>query len=338
MVELSPALFYFVVFVASWLGTGVILLIAHRRSLLAVPNDRSSHSIPTPFGGGIVIILALIAAWQFADMGQSGGLTSIGYVLAVTGGIALFSFIDDVRELPVSFRLAIQIGAIVFILNASPSPLNYFGGILPPAWDNIAAGLIWLWFINLFNFMDGIDGIAGIELISLGSGIAIIAVIAELNADYFWLSLTISAAAFGFLWWNWQPAKIFLGDVGSVPLGFFLGWLLLMLAAEGQWAAALILPLYYLADTTITLVRRALHGEKFWRAHNQHYYQRAVQRGLSHRHVTIVVAIANTGLIGCAILSTIYQPWLPLIGGAIITALLLLYLKNKIPTIFGKSS
>ncbi|MGY8990337.1 MAG: MraY family glycosyltransferase, partial [Rhodospirillales bacterium] len=160
----------------------------------------------------------------------------------------------------------------------------------------------------------------------------------SLNPMFLWLGLTILASAVGFLWWNWQPAKIFLGDVGSISLGFFLGWLLLILAAEGQWAAALILPLYYLTDTTVTLIKRAVRGEKIWHAHNEHFYQRAVQRGLSHRHVSIVVMIANAGLIGSAILSALFQPWIPLLGAAIITVLLLLYLKNKSPTMFGKPS
>jgi UDP-N-acetylmuramyl pentapeptide phosphotransferase/UDP-N-acetylglucosamine-1-phosphate transferase len=338
MVEFSPALFVLIVFSASWLATGAILLIAHRRSFLAVPNERSSHSIPTPFGGGIAIVLALVAAWLFFGMNDSSDLTHINYVIMVTGGLAILSFVDDIRELPVNFRLAVQIAAIAFILSTIPAPISFFGGYLSPAWDNIMAGLIWLWFINLFNFMDGIDGIAGVELISLGGGVAIIASLVSLTPMYFWLSLTIFAATLGFLWWNWQPAKIFLGDAGSIPLGFFLGWLLLMLAAKGQGAAAIILPLYYLTDATVTLIKRAVRKEKIWHAHKEHFYQRAVQRGLSHRHVSIVVMIANAGLIGCAVLSTIYPPWLPLHGAVIITALLLLYLKNQTPSMFGRSS
>ena len=338
MDTLSPAVFSLIVFLASWLGTGAILLLAHRRSMLALPNERSSHSAPTPFGGGIVIVLALVAMWHFISAGITDDSHRIGYVIAATGGIAVLSFADDIRNLPASVRLIAQIAAIAFILNATSSSVTFFGGILPPLWDTIAAGLLWLWFINLFNFMDGIDGIAGVEAISLGGGVAVIVVLASLNPMFFWLGLTILAATLGFLWWNWQPAKIFLGDVGSVSLGFFLGWLLLMLAAEGQWTAAIILPLYYLADATITLICRVLRGEKVWQAHNEHFYQRAVQRGLSHRHVSIMVLFANIGLVGCAILSVLYQPWLPLLGAVMITLLLLFYLAKQSPKAHGAAT
>jgi UDP-N-acetylmuramyl pentapeptide phosphotransferase/UDP-N-acetylglucosamine-1-phosphate transferase len=334
----SPAFFTLIVFLASWLGTGAILLVAHSRTLLALPNERSSHTTPTPFGGGIVIVLALVAVWYFNRADITDNAYPVSFVIALTVAIAILSFADDIRELPIYLRLLTQAAAIAFVLYMTPAPVSFFGGVLPPELDNVAAGVLWLWFINLFNFMDGIDGITGVELISIGGGITIIALIVSLNPMFLWLGLTILASAVGFLWWNWQPAKIFLGDVGSISLGFFLGWLLLILAAEGQWAAALILPLYYLTDTTVTLIKRAVRGEKIWHAHNEHFYQRAVQRGLSHRHVSIVVMIANAGLIGSAILSALFQPWIPLLGAAIITVLLLLYLKNKSPTMFGKPS
>ena len=114
------------------------------------------------------------------------------------------------------------------------------------------------------------------------------------------LAAAVAGAALGFLAWNWQPAKLFLGDVGSVPLGFLLAWLLLSLAAHGHWAAALILPGYFLADASWTLARRALRGAPVWRAHREHIYQQAVQAGASHAQVSGAVAVANLALVGCA--------------------------------------
>jgi UDP-N-acetylmuramyl pentapeptide phosphotransferase/UDP-N-acetylglucosamine-1-phosphate transferase len=117
------------------------------------------------------------------------------------------------------------------------------------------------------------------------------------------LGAAIAGAGLGFLWWNWQPAKIFLGDVGSVPLGLMLGWLLLELAAAGLWPAAVILPLYYLADSGFTLIRRILRGEKFWQAHREHFYQKAVIMGRSHAYVSVVIGLCNIGLILMALMS-----------------------------------
>ncbi len=328
MADFSPTGFLFTLFLASWLGTGAILILAHCYALLAEPNERSSHTVPTPYGGGIAIILILIGAWLYIDQGKTGEPFLIGTVIAATGILALLSFADDLRGLPVSIRLAAQIFAVAFVLNTAPSDINYFGGLLLPVWDYAVAGLIWLWFINLFNFMDGIDGIAGVETLSLSGGIALVVVIGGLSPVLSWLGLILLAAALGFLWWNWQPAKIFLGDVGSVPLGFFLGWLLLILVAEGQWVAAVILPLYYLADATVTLLRRAFRGEKIWRAHKEHFYQRAVQRGFSHSHVSSVVLVTNAALIGCSVWAAQGWTWLPLLSASVVTVLLLLYLSK----------
>ncbi len=138
--------------------------------------------------------------------------------------------------------------------------------------------------------------------------------------------LALLAGALGFLWWNWHPARIFLGDVGSVPLGFLIGWLLLVLAKNGHWQAALILPLYYLADATITLIRRALRGEKVWQAHREHFYQQAVRRGLSHADVVRHVLALNLVLVLLAVAATWGWGWVSLIGAVIAVSWLLFFL------------
>ena len=203
-----------------------------------------------------------------------------------------------------------------------------FQGWLPVPLDKAAAILLWMWFINLFNFMDGIDGISGIEAGFIAGGIALVAWIAPASAQNPALGIAIVAAAIGFLAWNWHPAKIFLGDVGSVPLGFLLGWLLLSLAAAGLWAPALILPLYYLADATITLVRRGIRGERVWQAHREHFYQKAVQGGRSHAAVSTAIGVANLALAGLAVLALTW-PWPGLAAAAAVVALLLVWLSRQ---------
>src|SRR5581483_3090267 len=194
--------------------------------------------------------------------------------------LAIVSWLDDRYELSPATRLIPQILVVLLSLD-----LMRFGGPvtqfwLPPMLDRVVAGLAWLWFINLFNFMDGADGLTGSEAAAIGAGIVLVA--ASIDPATALLGAALAAAALGFLASNWAPARVFMGDVGSIPLGYLIGFLLLRLAALGMWRAALILPLYFLADATITLGRRALRGEKVWQAHRQHFYQRAVLGGLSH--------------------------------------------------------
>ncbi|MEZ5648791.1 MAG: glycosyl transferase [Alphaproteobacteria bacterium] len=213
-------------------------------------------------------------------------------ILIASVVLAVLSFWDDRQGLPIWIRLLAQGIAVVGGVLVLPD-VGVFQGWLPLPVDRLLAAILWLWFINLYNFMDGIDGIAAVETIFLGFGIALLAG-SSLIGGY---ATAISGAAFGFLFWNRPPAKIFLGDVGSVPLGYILGYLLLLLATQGSWAAALILPMYYLVDATVTLMIRLIDGQKIWLAHREHAYQRAVQRGLSHGAVTTRIALCNSVLV-----------------------------------------
>jgi UDP-N-acetylmuramyl pentapeptide phosphotransferase/UDP-N-acetylglucosamine-1-phosphate transferase len=201
-----------------------------------------------------------------------------------------------------------------------------FGGLLPPGLDMVAAALLWVWFINLFNFMDGIDGLAGVETAALGLGIALVAAAAGMSPAFVIYGLALLAGALGFLWWNWHPARVFLGDVGSVPLGFLIGWLLLVLTKNGHWQAALILPLYYLADATITLARRGLRGDKVWQPHREHFYQQAVKRGLSHADVVRHVLVLDLVLVMLAVAAAAGWGWISLISAVIAVSWLLYFL------------
>jgi len=286
--------------VAAWLATWIVLRLLRRLEIVDRPNARSSHSAPTPRGGGLAVVGCLLLAGSVAAA-LLPAPAGIGWLLAGTLILAAVSWADDLGHLSARLRLVVQAACVLptllFLCDGDP----VFQGLLPPWLDKGVAALFWLWFINLYNFMDGIDGLSAVESMTLGFGLAAVAVVVGVLLPLAVPGVIVGAAALGFFYWNRAPAKIFQGDVGAVPLGFFLGGLLLWAAAQGYWAVALILPLYYLVDATWTLLRRAGRGGRFWEPHREHAYQRAVQGGLSHRAVVLRVCLCNLLLIGAAI-------------------------------------
>ena len=313
---------------ASLAATGLVLRVLRKHQILDHPVGRSSHSRPTPRGGGIAVIaLSLIALyiwsrWSGEAYFPGPVLSGTSIVLLATIALAITSWIDDLRTLSPVTRLVAHAAAVIAAMAWVASHGMIFQNFLPFWYDAAVAALLWLWFVNLFNFMDGIDGISGVEAASVSAGIAIVAYISPSAGLSPWPGAALAAVTVGFLWWNWHPAHIFLGDVGSVPLGFLVGWLLIEAAAAGLWAPAVILPLYYLSDATITLGRRLLKREKIWEAHREHFYQLAIQRGRSHSDVGLAVAFANILLVALAIASLTWP--LPTIIGAILVVIMLL--------------
>ncbi len=299
-----------------------------RHAVLDVPGERSSHSVPTPRGAGLVLIPMILLAFAALIITDAVPADPAGWVvivgMAVLGGL---SWIDDRRGLSPFTRLFAQFGWVIVGLFTLPPPGLIFQGVLPHWLDwAIAAGL-WVWFINAFNFMDGIDGLAGSETAAIGIGLVVLVFAVPGLFPFGALGLVLIGASVGFLVWNWQPARIFLGDVGSVPLGYFLGWLLLGVATQGYWAAALILPAYYLGDATLTLALRLRRGEKVWQAHREHFYQRAIRGGMSHKTTVKWISMFNLGLIGLAFVSTAgtITSVVALCGAVVIVAVLLWY-------------
>jgi UDP-N-acetylmuramyl pentapeptide phosphotransferase/UDP-N-acetylglucosamine-1-phosphate transferase len=294
--------------IASALAIGALRTQLQQRSILDHPNERSSHKRPTPRGGGLVVVPIILIAWAvYAGVPVSA---EMAVVIPGAAALALLSWIDDLRTLPASVRLIGQAAVVAAALSLLDGIGPVFQGLLPPLMDKIIVAFAWIWFINLFNFMDGIDGISGVEAISIGGGLAALAL------------MTPAAMP------NWHPARIFLGDVGSVPIGFLLGFLLLTAAANGYWATALILPLYYLADATLTLLRRAARGEKVWHAHREHFYQKSVQGGRSHAVTCGAILTANLILIALA-WTAMSAPALSLAGAAVVVVLLLLWMQSQ---------
>lgn len=281
-----------VAWIMSLLATKLVLAWLTRVQVLDNPNERSNHTAPVPRGGGIAMMgVALVCLF----------LAGVKWQI-VAGGVLLgaVSFVDDVRGLPARVRLLVQCVAVAIALPTLPLPM------LPvwlPSWCLwVGVAVLWLWFINLTNFMDGIDGISAMQAIMQSVGIILLHSL--VSALPLWLPVSagiLAACALGFLRFNRSPAQIFMGDVGSIPLGFVMGYLLLSLAAYGHPVAALLLPAYYLTDATFTLARRALRGEKIWQAHSQHAYQQAVRRGLSHNAVVLRITGLNTLLVVLAL-------------------------------------
>ncbi len=310
-------------------ATGLLARALERRAIVDRPNHRSSHDRPTPRGGGLAIVAVIAAAWALGlAMDPELADRHLPLLIAFVA-LAAVSWVDDLRTLPALPRIAAQAAAVAAVMWLWPGERPVFQGLLPPWADHALAGLAWLWFVNLFNFMDGIDGLAGSEAVAIGLGLAGLALVAGLGDEHALLGAAVAGAAAGFLWHNRPPARIFMGDVGSVPLGFVLGWLLLETAALGLWAAALILPGYFLADATLTLVRRAARGETVWQAHREHFYQRAVRRGLSHGQALAPILLANAGLLALAFVS-VWAPWPALAGSALVIGLLLARLSGRL--------
>jgi UDP-N-acetylmuramyl pentapeptide phosphotransferase/UDP-N-acetylglucosamine-1-phosphate transferase len=305
----------------SWLATAASLRALERRKILDMPNERSSHKVPVPRGGGIGVMLALLPVWLGSAVLIGDRPVQLSTLALGALGLAILSWVDDRGSLSPLTRLVVQAFAVALGLWVLGDGDLVFQGWLPPWLDRAAAGLLWLWFVNLYNFMDGIDGITGVETIALGIGLALLAALGLPLSPI--PPLILAAAALGFLCWNWHPARIFLGDVGSVPLGFLLGGLLLEAAQAGAWAASLILPLYYLADATYTLLARLARGERIWQAHRQHFYQRAVQGGWSHARVARSVLGLDTVLILLALVAQSGYP-LPALALAALACLMLL--------------
>jgi UDP-N-acetylmuramyl pentapeptide phosphotransferase/UDP-N-acetylglucosamine-1-phosphate transferase len=245
-----------------------------------------------------------------------------GAVLLGTLALMGVSWMDDRRTLSPLLRLAVQALAVAFGLLALPSDQLVWQGWLPWGLDRAATAFLWLWFVNLYNFMDGIDGLAGSETILIGGGVALV----SLAMGDFGLTgvagAALAGAAAGFLTHNWRPARMFMGDVGSIPLGHILAFLLASLAARGDWAAALILPAYYLTDATITLLRRLLRGEKIWQAHREHFYQKAAKGAGRHDRVVLTIIGYSLVLVAAALAAGTFGAW-TLAPGAVTVALLL---------------
>ena len=267
--------------------------------LVAQPNARSSHQAPTPTGGGLGIVVG----------GSIGGLAMVFtgrpemlLVVVLSLLMAAVGFVDDRRPLPVSIRLPLQLAFTGTMVTLVPAPalMAAIGIDLP--WLLFLAGLVVaaVYWLNIFNFMDGIDGLAASQAAFMLLGAVLLALTALPGGNpYLWWLASVAAAALGFLILNWPPARIFMGDVGSLYLGFVIAHGALVTIANG-WLSAwqwLLLGALFLADATLTLGRRALRREAIFSAHRLHAYQHLSRRWGSHRRVTLLYLAVNLVLL-----------------------------------------
>ncbi|EKD98150.1 MAG: hypothetical protein ACD_23C00562G0002 [uncultured bacterium] len=276
--------------------TRLVQRYAVHRGMIDRPNDRSSHELPTPRGGGLAIVVVFLGLclWLLPKQGFSPDLLC---ALAGGGPVALVGFWDDRGHVPAVWRLLVHgIAATWAIVWLGGLPALEFDGVVYSWswWGAPLAVLFVMWLINLYNFMDGIDGIAGVEAVTVALGAAAILLYADDRASGLSL-VAFAGAALGFLRWNWPPAKIFMGDVGSGFLGFVLGVFALFTPMQSRMSfwSWLILFGVFLVDATVTLLVRALRREKLHMAHRSHAYQHLAQRFRSHQKITMGVLLIN---------------------------------------------
>lgn len=315
--------------------TGCLRHYALSKSLLDIPNERSSHTVVTPRGGGLAIVITFLAAmlllFVMDELEQNImlGLLGAGFLVALTG------FIDDHRHIAARWRLLMHFlaaGWSLYQFGGLP-PLQVFGNTLDLVWfADLLSVLYLVWLLNLYNFMDGIDGIAGVEAVTVCLGGIVLFLLAGSPSVTYIVPALLLSAVVGFLFWNFPSAKIFMGDVGSGFLGLILGALSIQAAwiePDLFWAWLILLGVF-IVDGTVTLIRRIIRKEKFYEAHCSHAYQHASRQLKSHMRVTISIGLINmVWLFPVAVL--VSMQYLDGVSGLIIayTPLIILAFYNK---------
>lgn len=292
--------------VAGWVIARLMLVLAHRVALIAIPNQRSFHDQPTPSGGGVALVIPVVV-WAAVHLQDSPLALAVGL-----GGtiIALVGLVDDIRHLPSWLRLTVHLatGALAVWLLTPESLVIEPLVIAAPLLVVVMAVLAVAWLTNLYNFMDGIDGIAGVQCLIFCVGVLMVGEPAGLWAELPWL---LGGAALGFLLPNWAPARIFMGDVGSGFLGFVVAVLALGLAGRGELplVGSMILLTGFWFDATYTLCVRMATGQRFASAHRSHCYQKLAER-LGHGWTSAsYLAVGLAYLLPLAWLANAHREW-----------------------------
>lgn len=290
-------IFFVIAGCISLLLTSALRRYALSKSLIDVPNARSSHTVPTPRGGGVAIVLSflllvpLLSIFSLLPWASAWGLIGAGV------GVAVLGFLDDHGHIAARWRLLGHFSAAVwalFWLGGIP-PLTIIGVVFDMGWIGVVLSLFYLvWMLNLYNFMDGIDGLASVEAIAVCLSVSLIYALMGFSS-LAWAPLLLSFTVAGFLYWNFPPAKIFMGDAGSGFLGVTLG----ILSLQAAWASPALLWVWvilmgvFVVDATFTLVRRLVRGDKVYEAHRSHAYQYASRQFGRHLPVTLTVGFVN---------------------------------------------
>lgn len=293
-------LYIFLSFAVGTIYAGKAMRYCIEQKLMGEVNHRSSHKAPTPRGGGyyfVIMISAFSLVWL--NVGEASPHIHFLNTLFLSGmAVGYLGWLDDKNSIKASTRFILQLVLALLCVIMLPPVLPE---ILPTWVEKTLLVLAWVWFLNLYNFMDGIDGIAATQAVFIA--IALSLFVPEISP----IALVMAGSVLGFLRFNWSPARVFMGDVGSTYLGFILGGLIIYNLTfptfEKNLWVGLILTLVFTADTTYTLIKRTLQGKKPWEAHNEHFYQRAVKMGMSHAQVVKRVIALNLVLLVLAILA-----------------------------------
>ncbi|MEP5765232.1 MAG: glycosyl transferase family 4 [Halieaceae bacterium] len=314
-------------FVAALLASGAYLRLAQRWQLFDIPNHRSAHSQPIPRGGGVGLFAGVWLAFLYLLASGYAWPLQYLYVLLLATALVLVGVCDDRLGLPVRWRLLLYAlaAAVAMWLLLAPAPL----------WLLALATLYSLWILNLFNFMDGIDGIAASEAVFVFAAAALLSIWSGTEGAYPLLCLLLAAASLGFLHWNWAPARLFMGDAGSIPLGFLLAALSVAGESGGglPFVVWLILLAAFIADASYTLCWRAWQREPVTEAHSRHLYQRLARHWSSHgRVVQCLLAYNLLWLLPLAVLALQLPAWSPAaLAAAYLPLLPVLFKAGKLP-------
>ncbi len=297
---------YFGVFLTTLIGVNAFRHWSIERQLLDIPNGRSSHSFPTPRGGGVVICLLSLVTFCIYLIYTGKDIKWSFFAGALI--VAIISLIDDLKTISPLFRIifhGLAAGLVVFELGSFEKIFIPFYGNIEIGLAGYVFGFLWIvWLINAYNFMDGIDGIAATQAVTAGVGWCFIGYLFGAD-DISFFGGVLAASSLGFLVLNWQPAKIFMGDVGSAFLGYSFAVLpILCLKRVNNIENASLLPLigillvwFFLFDSVQTFLKRLFRGEKVWQAHREHIYQRLLIAGSTHSKITIMYGLASIILV-----------------------------------------
>lgn len=292
------ALLFLLAGISSFVLTDVLRRYALKKDLLDRPNQRSSHVVPTPRGGGVAIVVVFLACLIVLFLFDSISLRLLIALFGAGGWVALIGFVDDHGHIQVHWRLMAHVAAAIWALIwlGGLPPMILFGHLIDIGWLGHGLAAVYLvWLLNLYNFMDGIDGIAGIEAITVSLGGGVLYLLSPNSSSEWLVPIMFLTAVVGFLFWNFPRAKIFLGDAGSGFIGLILGALSIHSAWVNPrlfWGWVILLGVF-VVDATITLLRRIARGERFFEAHRSHAYQNASRKFESHKIVSLLVGAIN---------------------------------------------
>lgn len=306
-----PWFYLLTVALAAFLLTGLTTWFVKRQGMLDLPGERHSHLVATPRGGGLGIVLAMLAMTWLSPVTQPVPVFWWHCLAPGFAVLALVGFLDDRFSLSVGFRLLVQLTASLYLL-ACGQQSGWTMGI----WLWIAAPLFLVWMTNLYNFMDGSNGMAAMQAVFAG---LVIAVLFYQSGDTpsALLSATLVAACAGFLPWNLGKARVFMGDAGSISLGFLLAGLLIFGVMAGAFspAVAWLVMLVFFCDSSLTLLARVIRGERWYTPHKQHIYQRLIANGWSHNKVMWFYQLINVLLVVPVIVVAVsYPEWAEVIA------------------------